>query len=66
MNLESGDLGMKQISRFDSLNKQSVFYKFSGIPMKPLKILRWCHFRLAFESAVKVGQIVEPAFETHL
>jgi hypothetical protein len=34
--------------------------------MKPLEILGWGHFRMAFEVSVKVGQIVEPAFETNL
>lgn len=34
--------------------------------MKPLEILCWGHFRLAFKRAVKVGQIVEPTLETDL
>jgi hypothetical protein len=34
--------------------------------MKPLKILRGGHFCVAFEGAIKVGQIVEPTLETDL
>jgi hypothetical protein len=46
--------------------KANIAETISDIPMKPLKIPRWSHFRVALESTIKIRKVVKPAFDLYL